>query len=93
MLPPSGGGGQIHPAYTSLNYVAEIREMVAAEPSLFQTPGGLQRKAAKIVVAAMMASERKATSPQNPRVLGAEGEVGGQESSPSARQAAQVQPR
>ena len=58
MIPPSGRGGPIHLAYSSLNYVAEIKEMVAAEPSLFQTPGGLQRKAAQIVVAALMASEQ-----------------------------------
>ena len=56
--------------------MAEIKEMVAAEPSLFLTPGGLQRKAAQIVVAAMLASEQRVTPPQNPRVLGAECEGG-----------------
>ena len=50
--------------------------MVAADPSLFQKPSSLQRKAAQIVVAAMLASEHKLTSPQNPSVLGAEGEGG-----------------
>ena len=56
--------------------MAEIEEMVAAEPSFFLTPGGLQRKAAQIVVAALLASEQKVTPPQNPRFLGAEGEGG-----------------
>ena len=59
----------MHPAYAAINYVAELREMVAAEPSMFQTPGGLQRKAAQVVVAALLASEEKVGSTQNPRVL------------------------
>ena len=50
--------------------------MVAAEPSMFLQPSGLQRKAAQIVVATLLASEDRSTSPQNPRVLGAEGEGG-----------------
>ena len=63
------GGGEMHPAYAAINYVAELREMVVAEPSMFQSPGGLQRKAAQVVVAALLASEDKLGSPQNPRVL------------------------
>ena len=50
--------------------------MVAAEASLFQSPGELHRQAAEVVVAALLASEPKATSPQNPRVLEPEGEGG-----------------
>ena len=50
--------------------------MVAADPSLFQRPGGLQCKAAEVVVAALLASEQKEGSPQNPRVLEPEGEGG-----------------
>ena len=66
----------MHPAYAAINYVAEIREMVAAEPSMFRSPGGLQRKAAEAVVAALLASEEKFWSPQNPRVLEPEAEGG-----------------
>ena len=66
----------MHPTYASINYVAELREMVAAEPSMFQTPRGLQRKAAQVVVAALLASEEKYGSPQNPRVLEPEAEGG-----------------
>ena len=50
--------------------------MVAAEPSMFQTPGGLQRKAAQVVVAVPLASKEKVGSPQNPRVLEPEEEGG-----------------
>ena len=50
--------------------------MVADDLSLFQLLGGLQRKAAEVVVAALLASEPKDVSPQNPRVLEAEGEGG-----------------
>ena len=47
----------MYPAYAAINYVVELREMVAAEPSMFQTLGGLKRKAAQVVVAALLASE------------------------------------
>ena len=43
---------------------------------MFQTPGGLQRNAAQVVVAALLASEEKVGSPQNPRVLESEAEGG-----------------
>ena len=66
----------MHPAYAAINHVAELREMVAAEPSIFQNPGGLQRKAAQVVVAALLASKEKVGSPQNPRVLELEAEGG-----------------
>ena len=56
--------------------------MVAADPSLFQTEGGLQRKAAKVVVAALLASESKVGSPQNPWVLEPEAEGGGAQCPP-----------
>ena len=56
--------------------MAELKEMVAADPSLFQTEGGLQHKAAEVVVAALLASEAKVGSPQNPRVLEPEAEGG-----------------
>ena len=66
----------MYPAYASINYVAKIKEMVAAEPSMFRSPGGLQRKAAQVVVAALLASEEKIGSPQNPRFLETEAEGG-----------------
>ena len=66
----------MHPAYARISYVADFREMVAADPSLFKTPGGLQRKVAQVVVAALLASEEKIRFPQNPRVLEPEGEGG-----------------
>ena len=51
-----GGGGTIHPAFASLNYVAELKEMVAADPSLFRSEGNLHRRAAEVVVAALLAT-------------------------------------
>ena len=56
--------------------MADLKEMVAADPSLFQTEGGLQRKAAEVVVAALLATEQKDGSPQNPRVLEPKAEGG-----------------
>ena len=50
--------------------------MVAADPSLFASEGGLQRKATEAVVAALLASEQQTGSPQNPRVLEPEAEGG-----------------
>ena len=63
-------------ADAAINYVAKFREMVAAEPSMFRSPGELQRKAAQVVVAALLTSEEKVGSPQNPRVLEPEAEGG-----------------
>ena len=56
--------------------MAELKEMVAADPSLFQTEGGLHRKATEVVVAALLATEQKFGSPQNPRVVEPEAEGG-----------------
>ena len=50
--------------------------MVVVDPSLFRTKGGLQRKATEVVVAALLATEPKVGSPQNPRVLEPEAEGG-----------------
>ena len=50
--------------------------MVLAEPSLFSRPSHLPRQAAHGVVQALLASESTPGSPQNPRVLAAEGEGG-----------------
>ena len=66
----------MHPAFASLTYVAELKEMVAADPSLFASEGGLKRKAAEVVVAALLATEQKNGTPQNPRVLEPEAEGG-----------------
>ena len=71
-----GGGATMHPAFAAITYVAKLKEMVAADPSLFQSPGGLRRKAAQVVVAAILASEQKVGSPQNPRVSEPKAEAG-----------------
>ena len=66
----------IQPAFASLNFVAELEEMVVADNSLFQSDQQLQQRAAQGVVAALMASDEKAAGEENPRVLGPEGEGG-----------------
>ena len=50
--------------------------MVITNPSLFQSPRGLQQKHAQVVVAALMASDQKAACAENPRVLAPEAEGG-----------------
>ena len=56
--------------------MAELTEMVTADPSLFRSPPTLQQQAAQGVVASLMALEEKAACLENPRVLGPEGEGG-----------------
>ena len=73
---PAGGGGPSHPAFATLNYVAELEEMVVADASLFRSTQNLHQQAAHDVVAALMASDEKAACAENPRVLGLEGEGG-----------------
>ena len=74
--PVTSGGGEIHPAFASLNYVAELKEMVAADPSLFRSEGNLHRRAAEVVVAALLATKSTVGSPQTPRVLEPEAQGG-----------------
>ena len=72
----SQGGGAVHPAFATLNYVAELEEMVVADASLFRSRQNFHQHAAHGVVVAMMASDEKAACAENPRVLGPEGEGG-----------------
>ena len=51
-----------------------MKEMVAADSSLFSKPSRLSRQAAQGVVQALLASEATSGSTQNPGVLAAEGE-------------------
>ena len=64
-------------AFASLNYVPDLGEMVTADSSLFQSPGGLQQRTAQAVVTQLLASLQKADPLENPRVLRPEGEGGG----------------
>ena len=57
-------------AFASLNYVPDLGEMVTADSSLFQSPGGLQQRTAQAVVTQLLASLQKS------RILGPEGEGG-----------------
>ena len=78
------GGGQLQQAVAGKEHNTQFRKMVIAEPTLLQSPGGLQKKAAQIVVAALLASEQKVTCLENPRVLGAHG-LGGATPGPPQR--------
>ena len=63
--------------FASLNYVPDLGEMVTADPSLFQSPGGLQQRTAQAVVTQLPASLQKYDPLENSRALGPEGEGGG----------------
>ena len=64
----SRGGGASHPAFATLNYVAELEEMVVADASLFRSTQNLHQQAAHGVVAALIASDEKVACAENPRV-------------------------
>ena len=66
----------MNPAFSTLRYVKEVQEMVAASPDIFTTPGGLQRKAAEVVVAALLATEERVPAPHPSQDLEPEGEGG-----------------
>lgn len=51
------GGGEVHLAFNSLNYLPDFKEMLVADPILFQLSGSLHRTTAESVVTALLASE------------------------------------
>ena len=71
--PHLGGGGGIHPAFSTLHHDHNIREMVADDTTLFSSSTSHYLDAAGRVVAALLADELEVPN-VNPRDLGGKGE-------------------